>query len=75
MSGATASALEKTVGKTVVVILKNGQRLRGKLRGFDQHLNLILGEAENVTKPENIKKIGSIILRGDAIIYILLMLS
>lgn len=75
MSGTTASALEKVLGKTVVVILKNGQSLRGRLRGFDQHLNLTLDEAENVTKPENIRKLGSIILRGDTIIYISLTLS
>jgi len=75
MSGVTASTLEDTLGKMVVVILKNGRSLHGRIRGFDQHLNLLLDEAEDVTKPEAVKKLGSIILRGDTIVYILLLRS
>jgi len=75
MSGVTALTLEDTLGKMVVVVLKNGRSLHGKIRGFDQHLNLLLDEAEDITKPEAVKKLGSIILRGDTIVYILLLRS
>jgi len=59
MGGVTASTLEDTLGKMGVVVLKNGRSLHGKIRGFDQHLNLLLDEAEDITKPEAVKKLGS----------------
>lgn len=62
--------LEKNLGKMVLVRLKGGKRLRGKLRGFDQHLNIVLEETEDTTDIENMKRLGVIIIRGDNVIII-----
>ncbi|OYT44276.1 RNA-binding protein [Candidatus Bathyarchaeota archaeon] len=62
--------LEKSIGKTILIQLRGGKRLRGKLKGFDQHLNLVLEETEDVTDSENLKKLGLIIIRGDNVVMI-----
>lgn len=70
MSEMTTQLLEESLGKTVLVRLKGGKSLRGKLKGFDQHLNLVLEETEETTSAENVKKLGVIIVRGDNVILI-----
>jgi small nuclear ribonucleoprotein len=62
--------LEESLGKAVLIRLKGGKSLRGKLQGFDQHLNLVLDEAEDTTKAEDVKKMGLIIVRGDNVVMI-----
>jgi len=54
----TRSSVEelcRKIGLKIVVKLKNGRSLRGKLAGFDEHLNLVLEEDEDITTPENVK--------------------
>ncbi|UCH32735.1 MAG: RNA-binding protein [Candidatus Bathyarchaeota archaeon] len=70
MSEMTTQILEESLGKTVLVRLKGGKSLRGKLRGFDQHLNLVLEETEDSTDSENIKKLDTLIVRGDNVVII-----
>ena len=62
--------LEESIGKTVLIRLRGGKSIRGQLKGFDQHLNLVLDKAEDVTDTENIKELGLIIVRGDNVIMI-----
>jgi len=62
--------LEKSLGKTVLVRLKNRRGLRGRLEGFDEHLNLVLKDAEYLSGSSDVKKLGSIILRGDNIVTV-----
>lgn len=62
--------LEKSLEEIVLVRLKNRRRLRGRLEGFDEHLNLVLRDAEDVSDASNVKKLGSIILRGDNIVTV-----
>lgn len=59
--------LEESLGKIVLVKLKGGRSIRGKLQGFDQHMNLLLGEAEDVSSAD---RLGTIIVRGDNVILI-----
>jgi len=70
MSEMTTQILQESLGKTVLVRLKGGKSLRGKLKGFDQHLNLVLEETEDTTDPEDTKKLGVLIVRGDNVIII-----
>lgn len=70
MSEMTTQILEDSLGKTVLIRLKGGKNLRAKLRGFDQHLNLVLDETEEITDQENIRKLGTLIVRGDNVVMI-----
>jgi len=70
MSEMATHILEESLDKVVLVRLKGGRSLRGKLKGFDQHLNLVLEDAEDTTDAENVKKLGSIIVRGDNVVII-----
>ena len=70
MSEMTTKIMEDSLGKIVLVRLRGGRKLRGKLRGFDQHLNLVLEETEETTDAENVKKLGVIIVRGDNVVII-----
>jgi len=70
MSEMTTEILEQNLGKMVIVRLKGGRSLRGKLKGFDQHLNLVIEETEDTTSVENVKRLGLIIVRGDNVVLI-----
>ena len=70
MGEMTIQLLEESLGKMVLVRLKGGKSLRGKLRGFDQHLNLVLEETEDTTDINETKKLGVIIVRGDNVVIV-----
>jgi len=59
MTGRPLDVLEETLGEDVRVTLKGGEVYEGVLSGYDQHMNLVLGEADNVT-----------IIRGDNVVSI-----
>ena len=62
--------LEESIGKTVLLRLRGGKSIRGQLQGFDQHLNLVLEKAEDVTDSNNSEDLGRIIVRGDNVVMI-----
>ncbi|MEM5834787.1 MAG: LSm family protein [Candidatus Aenigmatarchaeota archaeon] len=61
-------ALDKAKGKKVFVKLKNGEEITGILKALDLHLNLWLEEAE-IQRNDNKIKLGTILVRGDTIVY------
>ncbi|MFX1563529.1 MAG: LSM domain-containing protein [Promethearchaeota archaeon] len=61
--------LGKSLTHQVLVKLKGDRELRGRLRGYDQHLNLILDEAEDLTD-EKPQELGTVIVRGDNVILL-----
>lgn len=70
MGDMTTEILEQNLGKKVIVRLRGGRSLRGVLKGFDQHLNLVLDDTENTTNVEDVKKMGLIIVRGDNVVIV-----
>ena len=60
-------ALNKSKGKNVYVILKNGREITGKLQALDIHLNMWLEDAE-MTYEEKKTTFGDILIRGDSIV-------
>ena len=62
--------LNRSRGKRVIVELKNGKQLVGKLKAFDIHINTVLDDMEERENGEIKRKIGTAFIRGDAIILI-----
>ncbi len=61
--------LNRAKGKRIYVLLKNGREIVGELQALDIHINLWLENAE-VTMEDKTVKIGSILIRGDSIVYV-----
>ena len=70
MSEVAAKIFEESLNKVLLVQLKGGRSVRGRLSGFDQHMNLALEDAEDVTNTESVKKLGTIIVRGDNVVLV-----
>ncbi|MBQ03665.1 RNA-binding protein [Candidatus Bathyarchaeota archaeon] len=62
--------LDSSLGRTILIQLRGGRTLRGILEGFDQHVNLVLKEAVDVSDPSAELDLGTIVLRGDNVIMI-----
>lgn len=63
-------ALVWSINSDVVVKLKGGRFIRGKLRGFDVHLNLTLNNAQQILENGDLRSLGDIIVRGDVVVFI-----
>ena len=53
----------------VLISLKGGREIRGVLQGYDVHMNLVLDKAEEEINGQPVS-IGTLIIRGDNVIYI-----
>lgn len=62
--------LQSMMGQPVLIKLKGAREVKGVLRSYDAHMNIILQEAEEILKDGNTKKLGTIIIRGDNVIMI-----
>jgi len=63
-------ALNAARNKRVIVELKNGKQYVGTLNAFDIHINVVLDNSEERSNNEVVRKLGTVFLRGDAIILI-----
>ncbi len=64
------SVLNANINHQVIVELKAGREYRGKLEGFDPHMNIVLKNAEERMDDKVVRKFDIAILRGDNVIYI-----
>ncbi|MEM2873430.1 MAG: LSm family protein [Nitrososphaerales archaeon] len=62
--------LDESLGKIVLIKLKGGKVIRGTLLGFDQHMNLLLENSEEIQEEGNANVLGTIVVRGDNVIMI-----
>ena len=63
-------ALNKARNQRVILDLKNGRQLVGKLNAFDIHINVVLDECEERVDGEVKRKLGTVFVRGDTIIML-----
>ena len=69
MTARPLDVLDKAKGKRVIIKLKNGIEITGILQAFDLHLNTWLEDAEE-RKDETQIKLGSVLVRGDTIVFV-----
>ena len=61
--------LEKSIDKRVSLLLKDNRILEGKLKGYDDYLNMVLEETEERTQDQE-RRLGTVILRGNNVVSI-----
>ncbi|NWK00179.1 RNA-binding protein [Marine Group I thaumarchaeote] len=62
--------LDESINKTVLIKLKGNKTIRGNLLGFDQHMNLLLDQAEEILSDGDSNSLGSLVVRGDNVVMI-----
>ena len=62
--------LSNSIGKVVTVRLKGSKDFRGKFLGYDPHWNITLEEAEELNDDAILARLGTVILRGNNVLYI-----
>ncbi|NWF94663.1 MAG: RNA-binding protein [Candidatus Thorarchaeota archaeon] len=63
-------ALEAALNEVVSVKLKDQRIFRGRLTRCDIYMNLTLGDAEEMESQETKAKYGSVLIRGNNILWI-----
>ncbi|MCK5660097.1 MAG: small nuclear ribonucleoprotein [Methanosarcinales archaeon] len=70
MGNRPLDVLNKALDNPVIVKLKGAREFRGTLIGYDMHLNLVLNDAQELIDGENTRTIGSLVVRGDNVVYV-----
>jgi small nuclear ribonucleoprotein len=82
--GIASQLLQESVGKNVLVKLKGRRSVKGKIKGFDKQMNIVMTEAveileqpANNNNPEKGKdqesQVGDALIRGDNVITIAIL--
>ncbi len=69
MPGDTFQVLEDFLESNVLVQLKGGRMLKGILEAYDNHLNVVLRQAEEI-EGDRTRALGKVLVRGDNVIVI-----
>jgi len=62
--------LNGALNKKVLIRLKGGSELRGIMTAYDVHMNLVLQDAEQLENGESKRKLGTMLVRGDSVIFL-----
>jgi len=82
--GITTQVLQESIGKNVLVKLKGRRSVRGKIKGFDKQMNIVITEAiEMIEQPSNNNnpekaqfqesQVGDALIGGDNVITIAIL--
>ena len=64
--------LEKTINQKLSLLLKDGRVIEGTLTGYDEYMNMVLNDVEEI-HDETKRRLGTIILRGNNVVSISIM--
>jgi small nuclear ribonucleoprotein G len=67
MASKASPDLKKYVEKRVALKMNGNRKVVGLLRGFDQFMNIVLEEAQEVGEEET-TRIGMVVIRGSSIL-------
>jgi small nuclear ribonucleoprotein G len=62
--------LKAYLDKTIALHLNKGRRVTGTLRGYDQFMNIVLGDAVEETSGAGQNRIGMVVIRGNSIVQV-----
>lgn len=62
--------LNQSLNNSVLIRLKGNVEVRGLLSSFDVHMNLVLENAEELVDGQVKRKIGTVLLRGDTVVFV-----
>lgn len=62
--------LNNALNNNVLVKLKGDVEVRGTLESFDIHMNIVITNGEELKNGELKRKLGTVLLRGDTIVFI-----
>jgi small nuclear ribonucleoprotein len=64
------NVLEKSLNRRVNLLLKDSRVLDGKLVSFDENMNMVLEETEETGPDQTVRRLGTVILRGNNVVTI-----
>jgi small nuclear ribonucleoprotein len=76
--GIASQLLQESIGKNVLVKLKGRRSVKGKIKGFDKQMNIVIIDAieiiehtnDNNSEKDQESQIGDALIRGDNVITI-----
>jgi len=67
VTDAPTHLLERVLQQRVTLTLKDSRQLSGRLLGIDEHMNLVLDDADETTT-EVTRHLGRVVLRGSNVV-------
>jgi small nuclear ribonucleoprotein len=65
-----SNILQSSLHKNIIIKLKGKRTLKGKLKSFDQFMNLTLENATEILKDDQVHEMGEIFIKGENIVII-----
>ncbi len=65
-----SNILHGSVNKDILLKLKGKRTIKGKLKSFDQYMNLTLENATEVLEGDKVQQMGEIFIKGENIVII-----
>ncbi len=65
-----SNILQGSLHKDIILKLKGKRTIKGKLKNFDQYMNLTLENASEVLENNQIQEMGEIFIKGENIVII-----